>query len=129
MWMLNLKFKCCMVSNECALFSYRSKTQMAGHEVQTFFAAFSQRCMMWVVIVIEIHLGFFVKICDGRLICYWDSFWFFLKLCGEQLIDSFLNCGFKQDQISWKYVENWFIGSFLWNEASQNLSWFRYFLI
>ena len=49
--------------------------------------------------VIEIHFGFFVK------------------LCGEQLIDSFLNCGFKQVEISWKCVVNWFIGSFLWNKA------------
>jgi hypothetical protein len=48
----------------------RVKSQMAGHEIQTFFAAFSQRCMMWVVIVIEIHLGFFVKICGEQLICY-----------------------------------------------------------
>ena len=94
---------------------------MAGHEIQTFFAAFSQRCMMWVVIVIEIHLGFFEKICDEQLICYWDEFWFFMKLCGEQFIDSFLNFGFKQVQISCKYVVNWFIGSFLWNGANQNL--------
>jgi hypothetical protein len=74
---------------------------------------------MWVVIVIEIHLSFFVKICDEQLICYWDSFWFFAKLCGEQLIDSFLNFYYQLDlEISWNYVMNWFIGSF---EASQNL--------
>ena len=96
---------------------------MAGHEIQTFFAAFCQRCMMWVVIVIEIHLGFSWKyVVNSSLIHSWivvlskskfrENMWWTdslahscgmkqVKTCTASLIQKFTDLG-----ISWKYVVN-----------------------